>query len=181
MISGRQQRTSRVLKRSVTLPIAMLCGGPRAERLPGRRRAKRPLPGSGGLARSVTALGSGPSRGDPGSRAHSLALSSRLLPEGRTTGRGTAVGGPPVPVANPTPLQPCPARRLGATPRTGQAQSLTLNVSGPTALSQTIGVDTRAAGCVNRASGAICQAALALLPGRTRPWSGRMRHRAQPG
>lgn len=124
-----------------------------------------PLPGSGGLGPVGNALGSGPS-GATLIRVHMpWLLTTPSSSGGGTTGGGTTVA-PLLPGANPTPFATPLLPRLGATPsNTAQAQSVTLNISGPTALTQTIALTSGAAGCVNLASGAVCQAALPLLPG----------------
>ena len=118
------------------------------------------LPGNGGLTSGNGLLGSGPS-GATLVRVHLPWTLSSSPSGGAGSGAAGGAAAPLMPVANPT-LAPMPGATPGAA---GQVQSLTLNVSGPTPASQTIGLTAGSPGCVNAAGGAICQAALALLPG----------------
>ncbi|HEY1655592.1 MAG TPA: hypothetical protein VGF86_10785 [Candidatus Tumulicola sp.] len=124
------------------------------------------LPGQGGLGGASAVLGNGPSGatlvrvrvpwslGSPASGAP--------LPGAVGNGPGALVPGGS---ANPPPFgvpSPTPGGLPGAA---GQIQSLTLSVNGPTPVNQTVVLTAGAPGCVNVTGGAICQAALALLPG----------------
>ncbi|MGA8534772.1 MAG: hypothetical protein WB615_11730 [Candidatus Tumulicola sp.] len=71
-------------------------------------------------------------------------------------------GTTPTPFATPTPL--APPGPSGAAP-SGQMQALTLNLIGPTTVTQTIALTAGSSGCANVASGAVCQTALPLVPG----------------
>ena len=150
MNSGHAQRTSLVLKRSFGWPSVLVaalawsgCQG---------GGAQNPLLPGNGLGPAAQALGSGPS-GATLVRVHVpwAAGSPGMVPGGPTAA-------PFAPAANPNPSLP------GAGGGS-QAQSLTINVTGPTPLSQTIALSPGSPGCVNATAGAVCQAALALLPG----------------
>jgi hypothetical protein len=72
-------------------------------------------------------------------------------------------GATPTPFATPTPTITPPG--LGGSGATAQVQALTLNVSGPTSVMQTIALTAGSSGCANVSSGAVCQTALPLTPG----------------
>lgn len=109
-------------------------------------------------------LGSAPS-GATLVRVH-LPWSLGPPPPGVTAQPGGAQGLPAFPgaaAATPTPVPvPLPSAAGNAA---GQAALLTLNLSGPTPLTQSIALTSGSPGCVNVAQGAICQAALSLQPG----------------
>jgi hypothetical protein len=70
----------------------------------------------------------------------------------------------PTPFSTPTPYV-MPAGGGAANGGPPQAQTLSLNLSGPTPATQTISLTAGAAGCVSTNAGGICQTALPLLPG----------------
>lgn len=80
---------------------------------------------------------------------------------------GAAAPMPLVPGTTPTPFATATPINVAPTPASGvPVQSLTLNLSGPTPATQTIGLTAGANQCVNAGSGtAVCQASLPLAAG----------------
>ncbi|MEO9025897.1 MAG: hypothetical protein ABI329_02460 [Candidatus Tumulicola sp.] len=126
------------------------------------------LPGNGGLGPAGGTLGSGPS-GATVIRVHLPWSLGNPGPAGSSTSGGNAAPPPLVPGATPTPFGtpvPFAPPAAGGNPASSsQAQAIALNLSGPTPVAQTIVLSAGAPGCVNVTGGAICQAALPLLPG----------------
>jgi hypothetical protein len=125
------------------------------------------LPGGGGLGPAGNVLGGAPS-GATLIRVHVPWTIVNAAPAPNGSPPNAAVPLPVFPGATPTPFQtptPLPAPGSGGAGGAAQAQALTLSLSGPTPLTQTIGLAAGSPGCANVASGAVCQAALPLLPG----------------
>lgn len=122
------------------------------------------LPAGGGIGPGSNGLGSAPS-GTTLIRVHvPWAVTGAAEPTGGMPPGSAQV--PAFPGTTPTPfVTPTP---FGAPPTAGgtaQVQAITLSLSGPTSLTQTIGLTSGAGGCVNASSGAVCQASLPLAPG----------------
>ena len=117
----------------------------------------------GGGTNASFGLGSAPG-GATLIRVH-LPWSLGTVPPGGTAQPGNAPGMQTFPgAAGSTPTPPLTLPSAPGTP-SGQAQLLTLNVSGPTALVQSIVLTAGSPGCVSAGASAICQAALSLQPG----------------
>jgi hypothetical protein len=121
--------------------------------------AQNPLVPGSGLGPAAQVLGNGPS-GATLLRVHvPWAAGSATPPGGAVPGGATAAPFAPSAAANPS----LPASATGGT--AAQVQTLTVSVAGPTSLTQTIAVAPGSPGCANVSAGAVCQAALGLLPG----------------
>jgi len=120
------------------------------------------LPGGQGLAPGSNVLGAAPS-GTTLVRVHvPWSVSAANAPPGTVPPAGAAQlpvfpGVTPTPLATPTPPAPPGIQ--------AQAQALTLSLNGPTSTSATIPLTSGSSGCANAGNGAVCQAALPLVPG----------------
>jgi hypothetical protein len=123
------------------------------------------LPGGGGVGPASNGLGNAPN-GATLVRVHvPWAIGSAPASAGSVSSAGAAPlpiypGATPTPFSTPTPL----SSPGGVSPGT-QAQAITLSLTGPTPMTQTIPLVAGSPGCVNVSSGAVCQAALPLAPG----------------
>ncbi len=124
------------------------------------------MPGGGGLGPAGSVLGGAPSGATlirvhvPWTIANPVPAASNGSPPGTAPLPVMFPGATPTPFPTPTSL-PAP----GAQGAAGQVQALTLSLSGPTPVTQTIALTAGSSGCANVAGGAVCQAALPLLPG----------------
>ena len=121
------------------------------------------LPAGTGLNAGANVMGAAPN-GTTLIRVHVPWTVGIAAPAPGATPPGAALpmapGTTPTPFATPTPLTTGPA--AGA----AQVQAITLNLSGPTSATQTIGLTAGAGSCANvAAGGAVCQASLPLAAG----------------
>jgi hypothetical protein len=123
------------------------------------------LPGGGALGPAGNMLGGAPS-GATLIRVHVpwTIANAAPAPNGGTPPGGVAPlpvfpGATPTPFATPTPMA------AGGQGTSAQVQALSLSLSGPTPVTQTIPLTAGSPGCANVSSGAVCQSSLPLVPG----------------
>ena len=123
------------------------------------------LPGGGGLTPAGNALGGAPS-GATLIRVRIPWTLANPAPGGTGSSPAGAVPLPVFPGTTPTPFAtPTPLTAPSPSGPAGQVQALTLSLTGPTSVTQTIPLTAGSAGCANVANGAVCQTALPLAPG----------------